>query len=76
MAYDMDSLVAKLKERGLDVAEDLAKELVLMVMDWVAEEAVKSENKYDDLALALIPVLKPLVMEQLDKIDGKVDEPQ
>jgi len=71
-AYDLKDLVEKLKERGLDVAEDAAKALVESVLDWVADSAIKSENKVDDLLAGFIPVIKPAIMEAIDKIDGKV----
>lgn len=71
MAYEVDKLVGKLKDGGLDLAEDAAKHAATAVLDWVAESALESENKFDDLLAAIIPVVKPVVMEQLDGIDGK-----
>lgn len=68
---DTKALVEKLKGEGLPLAEDVAQKLVMVVLDWVSEEVVKSENKYDDLALAVIPAVKDLLMAQLDKIDGQ-----
>ena len=71
MAYETKALVEKLKGHGLDLAEDAAMIMAECVLDWAAEEAVKSENKYDDLIVALVPVIKPVIMEYADKIDGK-----
>jgi hypothetical protein len=70
MAYDVKVLAEKLKVKGLDVAEDAAKVLVEETLNWVAEEAVKSENKIDDLLIAIIPVVKPYVLNAVDKIDN------
>lgn len=70
MSYDIKKLAAKLKEKGLDVAEEGAKVAVESVLEWVKEEAVASENKVDDILVAIIPVVKPHIMEQIDKIDG------
>jgi len=65
------SLKDMLKEKGLDLAEDAAKLLVDAVLDF-AEQAVRdSENKLDDILLAIIPLLRPMLMEYIDKIDGK-----
>lgn len=72
MAYEVKTLVEKLKAKGLDVAEEAAKVVVEETLQWVGEEAVKSENKLDDLLVAIIPVVKPHVLGAIDKIDGKV----
>lgn len=71
MSYDIKKLAAKLKEKGLDVAEEGAKVTVESVLEWVKEEAIASENKIDDVVVAIIPVIKPHIMEQIDKIDGQ-----
>lgn len=69
--YSGKVLVEKLKESGLDVAEDAAKVVVDSVLDWVKESAQKSENKVDDVIANLIDPIKPYIDEQLDKIDGE-----
>lgn len=71
-AFDPKALVAKLKEGGLDIAEDAAKHVVESVFKWTEESVVLTENKVDDFALVVIPAVRPFVMGQLDKIDGKV----
>lgn len=70
MAYELKVLAEKLKAKGLDVAEDAAKILVEETLNWVSEEALKSENKVDDLLVVIIPVLKPHILSAVDKIDG------
>lgn len=70
-AYDVKELMSKMKAEGMDVAEEAAKTAVSCVLDWVAESALKSENKMDDMVAPLIPVLKPHIMELIDKIDGE-----
>lgn len=72
MAYEVKALVEKLKAKGLDVAEEAAKVVVEETLSWVAEEAVKSENKIDDLLVAIIPVVKPHILSAVDKIDNQV----
>lgn len=61
-----------LKEQGLDLAEDVAKKLAEALFVYVEKKAIESENKYDDLLLAVLPKVKPLVLDLLDKIDGEV----
>lgn len=70
-AFDPKDLVEKLKAKGMDVAEDMAKLIAVEVMDWLGESFALSENKYDDLVLPLMPPIKAFVVSQLDKIDGK-----
>lgn len=69
--YDLNDLVSRLKDQGLDVAEDAAKLVVGAVFAWVKDSALASENKMDDLVLAVLPVVEEYVKSQLDKIDGE-----
>lgn len=71
-SYDVKELLGKLKSQGLDVAEEAAKVLVSETLDWMAESAAASENKFDDLLVAIVPVVKPHIMDMVDKIDGEV----
>ena len=66
------SLGEFLKEKGLDVAEDTARSVVEAVFDF-AEYYVKSTpNTTDDaLAAGLLPLVKPIVLNAVDKIDKK-----
>lgn len=70
MGYDVKKLVTKLKSKGLDVAEEGAKVAVESVLEWAQEEAIASPSKVDDLLAVIIPVVKPHIMDQIDKIDG------
>ena len=70
-AFDAKDLIERLKAKGMDVAEDMAKLVAVEVMDWLGDSFVLSENKYDDLVLPLMPPIKAFVVSQLDKIDGK-----
>lgn len=73
MAYEVSKLVDKLKSKGLDVAEDAAVVVLEAVVEFVKEGAAESENKVDDLLVPLVEAIKPIVVQQLDKIDGKDD---
>ena len=68
---DFKKLVEILKEHGLDIAEDAAEVLAKSVLSWLKEEVVASPNKYDDLLLAVLPVLEPMIFKAIDKIDGE-----
>lgn len=71
-AYDLKELGLKLKSKGLDLAEDGAKIAVEGIFEWLAESAVISSTPYDDMAQLVMPQLKKIIMEQVDKIDGQV----
>lgn len=70
-AYDIKELGNKLKSKGLDLAEEGAKIVVEETLAWIEESAIKSPTPYDNIIAALIPTIKPLIMEEIDKIDGK-----
>lgn len=70
-AYDTKVLVEKLKAKGLDLAEDAAVIALGEVLDWFKESATASENKYDDIILAVLPLIEQAALEQIDKIDGE-----
>ena len=69
--YDVKELLSEFKAHGLDLAEDASKVSVKALFAWLSKSASASENKMDDLLLAILPVIEPHVMDQLDKIDGK-----
>lgn len=70
-AYDLKELVEILKSNGLELAEETAELAVKSVLEWVEKSAELSENKYDDLLKAVIPMVKPLLLKAVDKVDGK-----
>ena len=70
-AYDLKDLVGRLKASIPELGEDLAVAIVEDVFAWVAESALKSENKYDDLVVSFMPLLKEKALGLVDKIDGK-----
>ena len=65
---DFKLLLAELKKDGLEVAEDAAILLVDKTLDWLVSEVVKTENKYDDLLVVIMPVIKPIIMAKLEEI--------
>lgn len=71
MGYDKGKLVSKLKENGMEVTEDAIQVIVGCALDWLAEEALRSQTPLDDFVAGLVPITKPIVMKALDRIDGK-----
>ena len=69
-------LVEELKKHGLDIAEDAAVSAVKAMVKSLPPFFLATENKYDDLLIAILPVLEPALINALDKIDGEVDERQ
>lgn len=70
-AYELKDLIEIFKTNGLDIAEEAAEAAVLAMFEWLEKSALMSENKYDDLCLAVLPLIKPLILKQVDRIDGK-----
>ena len=71
-AYDFSILLKRLEEKGLSVAEPLAKDLYEELKAWVVESAALSPTPYDNLIIPFINQLDVVILPQLDKI---YDEP-
>lgn len=71
-AYDIKVLLAKLKARGLDMAEEGAIIFIEESFDWLDESFTVSPTKYDDMLKPFIPIIKSKALSSADKIDGKV----
>ena len=74
---DAKKLVEKLKEEGLDIAEDVAVKIVKISFDWVEEE-IANDGKLDwkDMLLPLFGTIKKFLFGLIDKIDGEDDLPE
>lgn len=72
-AFELKSLLDGLKLDGLEVGEDAAKKVIARVLDWVEASVKLSENKIDDLAIALIPLVRSELLKLAEKIS---DAPQ
>ena len=72
-AYDLKVLGEKIKAKGLDLAEDALEIVVEELFQWVEESAKASKSPYDDMGLVVLPQLKKLALEQVDKVDGEKD---
>ena len=70
-AYDLKKLTERLKVRGLDVAEEAAAVIVEELSDWVIESAPISKTPFDDVLVAVMPIMKKELLKVVDKIDGE-----
>ena len=59
---------------GLEVAEDVAVATVRSVFKALPKIAEKIPGKIDDMAVQIILLTEPKILEMLDKIDG-IDDP-
>lgn len=73
-AFDLKALEEKLKASGLPVVESLAESVASAVLEWVKESAmleVASGKALFALVPPVVEAIKPVIKEQLDKIDGQ-----
>ena len=63
-------LVAKLKLKGIEVAEDMAIVLLGELLDYAEKKVVESENSFDDMILPLLPLIKRELLKLAGMIDG------
>lgn len=72
-AYDFAHLAQRAKAKGLNVAEDGAKALVVTVAEWLKDSAKLSDTKLDDVAVgAFLDTAVEAALAAADKIDGEV----
>lgn len=75
-AFDFADLVSKMKGHGMDMTEDMAKLVATSVLDWIDESVGLTSNKFDDFFGEADKAIRPWILKQIDKINGKVDEAQ
>jgi len=59
-----------LKKHGLDIAENAVGSTVAGIFDALPEILLATENKYDDMLIPLLGLIRPQIMMLVDKIDG------
>jgi hypothetical protein len=67
-------LKAELKAEGVELAEESAKAAFKAILRVIPKFIVATKNPYDDLLLAVLPVLEPKVLELLDQINKADNE--
>lgn len=73
-AYDVKVLGQRLKMLGLAEAEDFGVAAYAELDKWIEQSAMKSETPWDDIGVPFVKSTRPLVLEQIDKIDGVTPE--
>lgn len=68
------NIVERLKAKGLDVAEEVAAQVVEELFVMAEEEVEKVPESFRPMAKMTLPVLKSYAMSLVDKIDGQDDE--
>lgn len=68
-AYDLNVLLAKLKDQGLELGEEAAKIVLHQLCIWLKESAALSANKIDDVAALGIPELEKLALKLAEGIN-------
>lgn len=71
--FDLAELTEKIKATGLPIAEAGAEAVMAAVFAWVEESALIHPNVIVKAAIPLaIATIKPIVANELNKIDGVV----
>ena len=68
-AYQFSGLTDKLKEQGVEVAEEAAKVIIKSVFAWLDESAELSATKYDDILRPFYPKIEEYVLALAEKIN-------
>lgn len=68
-AYDVNLLLEKLKQEGLELAEESAKAVIKAFFAWLEESADLSKNPYDDMAKVIYPKLRELALDAAENIN-------
>ena len=66
-------LLKEFKKAGLNIAEDSVVAVVDAVFTALPNFLLATENKVDDILIALLPIIKTPLLNLIDKIDGEVD---
>ncbi len=66
---DYKKLIELLKNEGLEITEEAAKKLVPIFMGFIKEAIVKSENKFDDALLLLMPLIEKQLLAYAEEIN-------
>lgn len=69
-------LLDELKKEGLDILEDTAISTCKAVFKALPKFFLATETKYDDLAIPVLKVIEPSVIQLLDQIDKEDDIPE
>jgi len=66
-------VLAVAKEEGLELAEETVEQLVKIVFRGAAKYVQATENKFDDMALAVFPAIEQIILKEVDKIHKEAE---
>lgn len=66
--FDFKDLFKRLEANGMPMLEDTAKTLVNTILDWAQDSITKSENRFDDFILPVLPIIRKYALGYADKI--------
>lgn len=66
-----EELKGEAKAVGLDLAEDSVEKVVEFIFAAFPKIAAATDNKVDDSIVPFLALAKPMIMDLVDKIDGK-----
>lgn len=64
-----EMVMEEFKKEGLELTEEAVKMAVKAVLRVIPKMVIASENKYDDLLLAVLPIVEPMLMEKIEAIN-------
>lgn len=68
--WDKAALLEALKAEGLPMLEDGAEKVLKVVSEWTEKSLVLEGGLLGAIALPVLAIAKPMIQEQIDKIDG------
>lgn len=72
-AWELKNLADRLKAKGLEAAEKVLKVVAGETLDWASESCLLSDKTYVKFAAPLFAGIKPIVISQIDRLDGKIE---
>ena len=70
---DKNALLKELKKAGLNIGEDAVEAVVEAVFKAIPIHLAKKNHPAAVIVAGLLPIIKPFVLEMVDKIDGEED---
>lgn len=71
-----EMIMEEFKKEGLELAEESVRAACKACFRIIPKVVIASENKYDDLLLAVLPVIEPAIDKLIDDINKADNEPE
>jgi hypothetical protein len=69
--FDFKVLQMKLKDKGMDLAEEAVKIMAEETYSWLEESLMAHPNQLLKIGVPVLAAAKPELFKLIDKIDGK-----